>query len=65
MTQLVAVKVDHQFPQAGVGGCEVDLDFGVLPRFNCTSKSKEGKYLHIIIATGTVALSHYPPSINV
>lgn len=32
VTQLVAVKVDHELPQPEVGGSEVDFRFGVFTR---------------------------------
>lgn len=32
MTQLVAVEVDHQLPQPGVGGSEVYFHLGIFPR---------------------------------
>lgn len=34
VAQLVAVKIHHEFAQAGLSGSEVDFDFGLLPGFD-------------------------------
>lgn len=47
VAQLVAVKIHHEFAQAGLSGSEVDFDFGLLPGFDGWLQSETNKYLHI------------------
>lgn len=58
VTQLIAVKVDHQFPLAWVGWREVDFDLGILPGFHRGVKSKEGTYLEVTLSTYSGTLYH-------
>ncbi len=57
MAQLVAVKIHHEFTQAGLRGSEVDFDFGLLPGFDGRLQSETNTYLHVRHHTDLI-LSH-------